>query len=158
MAPTSLVDVRNLGHKRVIRVGVCQQRADGQQHLRVCEEKGSQDVTGRRCEGPQAPVVQCRGARAPGAASSCSRRRTLEMVSAGLHCSFRMSRQMLPWLLMLGWYTCAGGHGVTGWLLTRARQAWQGGRQMGWQQELGWAAGCSGLPVALLSHFSPWGD
>ena len=32
--------------------------------------------------------------------------RTFEMVSAGLHCSFRMSRQMLPWLLMLGWYTC----------------------------------------------------
>lgn len=27
------------------------------------------------------------------------------MVSAGLHCSFRMSRQMLPLLLMLGWYT-----------------------------------------------------
>ena len=37
--------------------------------------------------------------------------RTLEMVSAGDHCSLRMSRQMLPWLLMLGWYTCgrAGG-------------------------------------------------
>ena len=34
-------------------------------------------------------------------------RRTLEMVSAGLHCSFKMSRQMLPWLLMLGWYTCS---------------------------------------------------
>jgi hypothetical protein len=32
-------------------------------------------------------------------------RRTLEMVRAGLHWSFKMSRQMLPWLLTLGWYT-----------------------------------------------------
>jgi hypothetical protein len=31
--------------------------------------------------------------------------RTLEMVRAGLHWSFKMSRQMLPWLLTLGWYT-----------------------------------------------------
>ena len=30
---------------------------------------------------------------------------TLEMVSAGLHCSFRISRQMLPLLLILGWKT-----------------------------------------------------
>jgi hypothetical protein len=30
---------------------------------------------------------------------------TLETVSAGLHCSLRMSRQMLPLLLMLGWNT-----------------------------------------------------
>ena len=30
-------------------------------------------------------------------------RSTLEMVNAGLHCSRRMSRQMLPLLLMLGW-------------------------------------------------------
>ena len=29
--------------------------------------------------------------------------RTLEIVSAGLHWSLRMSRQMLPWLLTLGW-------------------------------------------------------
>lgn len=29
----------------------------------------------------------------------------MEMVSAGLHCSLRMSRQMEPWELMLGWYT-----------------------------------------------------
>lgn len=28
---------------------------------------------------------------------------TLEIVSAGLHCSLRMSRQMLPWLFTLGW-------------------------------------------------------
>ncbi len=27
---------------------------------------------------------------------------TFEMVSAGLHCSFKMSKQMLPWLLMFG--------------------------------------------------------
>jgi hypothetical protein len=30
---------------------------------------------------------------------------TFDTVSAGLHCSLRMSRQMLPLLLMLGWYT-----------------------------------------------------
>ena len=30
-------------------------------------------------------------------------RRTLEMVRAGDHWSFRMSRQMLPFELMLGW-------------------------------------------------------
>lgn len=38
--------------------------------------------------------------------------RAFEMVSAGLHCSFRMSRQMLPWLLMLGWYTCGAWGGI----------------------------------------------
>lgn len=38
--------------------------------------------------------------------------RAFEMVSAGLHCSFRMSRQMLPWLLMLGWYTCGAWYGM----------------------------------------------
>lgn len=31
--------------------------------------------------------------------------KTLEIVSAGLHCSFKMSRQMLPLLLMFGWNT-----------------------------------------------------
>jgi hypothetical protein len=30
---------------------------------------------------------------------------TLEMVSAGLHSVFRMSKQMPPAELMLGWYT-----------------------------------------------------
>jgi len=32
-------------------------------------------------------------------------RRTFDMVRAGLHCSLRMSRQMLPLLLMFGWNT-----------------------------------------------------
>lgn len=31
-----------------------------------------------------------------------SKAKTLEMVKAGLHCSFKMSRQMLPLLLILG--------------------------------------------------------
>jgi len=31
--------------------------------------------------------------------------RTLLMVRAGLHCSFKMSRQMLPWEFTFGWYT-----------------------------------------------------
>jgi len=26
-------------------------------------------------------------------------------VNAGLHCSFKISRQMLPWEFTLGWYT-----------------------------------------------------
>lgn len=30
---------------------------------------------------------------------------TLEIVSAGLHCSLRISRQMLPLLLIFGWKT-----------------------------------------------------
>ena len=30
-------------------------------------------------------------------------RRTLEMVNAGLQLSFKMSRQMTPWLLILQW-------------------------------------------------------
>lgn len=30
---------------------------------------------------------------------------TLEIVRAGLHCSFKMSRQMLPLLLIFGWKT-----------------------------------------------------
>lgn len=30
---------------------------------------------------------------------------TFDMVRAGLHCSLRISRQMLPLLLMLGWKT-----------------------------------------------------
>lgn len=30
----SLVDMGNLGHKRIVRVGVCQHRADGQKHFR----------------------------------------------------------------------------------------------------------------------------
>jgi hypothetical protein len=30
---------------------------------------------------------------------------TLDMVRAGLHCSFKISRQMLPLLLILGWKT-----------------------------------------------------
>ena len=33
------------------------------------------------------------------------RRVTLEIVNAGLHCSFKMSKQMLPLLLMFGWKT-----------------------------------------------------
>ncbi|MFS7923770.1 hypothetical protein Hanom_Chr03g00264661 [Helianthus anomalus] len=34
-----------------------------------------------------------------------SEAQTLEIVRAGLHCSFRISRQMLPLLLMFGWKT-----------------------------------------------------
>ena len=34
-----------------------------------------------------------------------ARVRTFDTVKAGLHCSFRMSKHMLPLELMLGWYT-----------------------------------------------------
>lgn len=37
--------------------------------------------------------------------SVCNRNITLDMVRAGLHCSFKISRQMLPLLLILGWKT-----------------------------------------------------
>ena len=50
-------------------------------------------------------VKTTRSGKPPGTQHSAAQR-TFEMVSAGLHCSFKMSRQMLPWLLMLGWYTC----------------------------------------------------
>ena len=36
---------------------------------------------------------------------SAGRDVTFDIVSAGLHCSLRMSRQMLPCELMFGWYT-----------------------------------------------------
>lgn len=32
-------------------------------------------------------------------------KQTLEMVNAGLHCSLRISKHILPLLLMLGWNT-----------------------------------------------------
>jgi hypothetical protein len=35
--PVALESLCNLWHKRVIRVGICQQRADGQQHLRTAD-------------------------------------------------------------------------------------------------------------------------
>ncbi len=42
-------------------------------------------------------------------------RQTLEMVSAGLHCSLRMSKQILPLLLMLGWNTFVLNATCTDW-------------------------------------------
>lgn len=33
----SLVDVRDLGHKRIVRVGVCEHRANGEQHYEWLE-------------------------------------------------------------------------------------------------------------------------
>jgi hypothetical protein len=31
--------------------------------------------------------------------------KTFEIVNAGDHCSFKMSKQMLPWEFTFGWYT-----------------------------------------------------
>jgi hypothetical protein len=35
----SLVDVGNLGHQRVVRVGICEHRADGKENLGDCESR-----------------------------------------------------------------------------------------------------------------------
>lgn len=79
-----------------------------------------------RCHGrltessQQVPRLQVNTAASTSIAAIGSRGRpagTFEIVRAGLHCSFRMSRQMLPWLLMLGWYTCAQRNRVATWRL-----------------------------------------
>lgn len=46
-AAVGLVDVGDLGHQRVIGVGVCQQGADGQQHLqhRRSENVGTSEAS-----------------------------------------------------------------------------------------------------------------
>jgi hypothetical protein len=75
-----LVDVCNLRNQGVIWVGVGQQGADGQEHLQRLSVSSSKPA---------------KGAALPA--------RTLEMVNAGLHWSFKMSRHMLPWLFTLGW-------------------------------------------------------
>lgn len=76
-----LVDVRDLRHQRVVRVGVCEHRADREQH---CNRKVSHVLPAEIRNG---------GKKHP----------PLEIVRAGLHWSRRMSRQMLPFELMLGW-------------------------------------------------------
>ena len=77
--PVGLVDVCNLGDERVVGVGVGQHRADAQQHC--------------------AHISIAMARQAPGGGASIP----LLMVSAGLHWSRRMSKQMLPFELMLGW-------------------------------------------------------
>ena len=65
----------NLGHKRVIRIRITQQGADGEQHL--CHARSK--------------------------LKDYSLLFTLLMVRAGDHCDLRMSRQIEPLELMFGW-------------------------------------------------------
>ena len=75
-----LVDVSDLGNERIIRVGVCEHRADGEEDYRYMLVSLAIRLYDRRIG--YVP---------------------LEIVRAGLHWSRRMSRQMLPLELMLGW-------------------------------------------------------
>lgn len=54
LVPTAvgLVDVRNFRHKGVIRVGICEQGADGQKHLRAYPGKGQLGRKQARYVGP----------------------------------------------------------------------------------------------------------
>lgn len=79
LRPVCLVHMCNLGDKRVVGVGVRQHRTDGKQD---CSKISSN---------PR-PEWESTGLCIP-----------LEMVRAGDHWSRRMSKQMLPLLLMLGW-------------------------------------------------------
>ena len=73
----------------VVRVGVCQQGADRQQHL--CRTT---------CKSVES--ANCVAANSLPQSLLCNAI-TFETVRAGLHCSLRMSRQMEPLELMLGW-------------------------------------------------------
>lgn len=76
-----LVYVGNLRDKRVVRVGVRQHRADGEENYEKTKKSVKLDH------------------HMPKEYNSIP----LEIVNAGLHWSRRMSRQMLPLELMLGW-------------------------------------------------------
>lgn len=60
----SLVDVRDLGHKRIVRVGVCEHRANGEQHFRDSESRAplvSQDVQTDAAVGVDVGVIDASG-------------------------------------------------------------------------------------------------
>ena len=72
----------------------------------------SEQIDSSTCEAQQTRVTRASGqhqawsgAQGPAEALGCGSQVTFETVKAGLHCSFRMSRHMLPLELMLGWYT-----------------------------------------------------
>jgi hypothetical protein len=88
--PVRLVHVRDLGDQRVVGVWIRQQGADGQQHLEPNTVFVGSSSHGKRLIDRYSYIRE-----SP----------TLDIVSAGLHWSLRMSRQMLPLLLMFGWNT-----------------------------------------------------
>ena len=126
-------------HQRVRRIGVRQQRTHRQQHLRSGKHShvSAQDLTQARalgacplcsakaCTGHSQLLCDCPGSqvarydqqlcplRPPENAQAAQAVRAFDIVSAGLHWSLRMSRQICPWLLILQWYirvlntTCA---------------------------------------------------
>ena len=69
---------------------------------------GARNPVQRRGVGGGAYVCAISGTRGSSGFGSVSSddsdSKTFEMVSAGLHWSFKMSRQILPLALMLGWY------------------------------------------------------
>ncbi len=96
----------NLWHQRVIWIRICQQRADRQQHLRhshhrleeslQCSSELSISLSMSFCKRSKTSKYGTCGINRQG-------RPTLLTVSAGLHCSLRMSKQMLPLLFTFGW-------------------------------------------------------
>lgn len=76
-----LVDMCDFWHERVVGIRVCKHGADGEEHCGL---------------GVSILVEKNQGKRR-------DRAIPFEMVRAGLHWSLKMSRQMLPLELMLGW-------------------------------------------------------
>ena len=94
--------VSDLWHQRIVRVGVCKQRANRQQHLRRTAKQNNKKLNRTRRQHQTWSHAQGQGmVDTFGMAAHV----TFETVKAGLHCSFRISRHMLPLELMLGWYT-----------------------------------------------------
>jgi len=100
-----LVEPRNLGHERVVRVGIGQQRTDRKQHLQAVGRGGLE-------AGPRLEKRECvggtgkqwwGGGRGVGGERARAAGGALETVSAGDHWLCKMSRQMLPLLLTLQW-------------------------------------------------------
>jgi hypothetical protein len=92
-----LVDMCDLGDERVVGVGVCEHGADGEEHCVYVSGLGVHDPSRWASWRSVAYACGCTAALGRGVCVP------FEMVSAGLHWSLKMSKQMEPLLLMLGW-------------------------------------------------------
>lgn len=93
-----LVDMCDLGYERVVGVGVCEHGANGEEDCECVSMLGvDKSIMVAKMEGAWKMHGRC--------TSTHGRRLCVpfEMVSAGLHWSLKMSKQMEPLLLMLGW-------------------------------------------------------
>jgi hypothetical protein len=101
----SKVLLRNAAHQRVLYAHAHSRGSRG--GSRVSRgDAGKRQTTGVRNSTPPAGVLIALRAHSLGLASVSSEqmdRRTLDTVNAGLHWSFKMSRQIWPLLLMLQW-------------------------------------------------------